>query len=141
MNSGNLKFRYGILGITLIFAFALLFLYDASRHKSQEFKVTPSKWDISSKQKYLNDARPTKKVNAVILLSMIRSGSSIVGSIFNERSNILYLYEPLFPFGKQKCDEKTRQELLEVLRQAISCHFENLGDLYHNSTRDDTGAR
>ena len=141
MNSGNLKFRYGILGITLIFAFALLFLYAAIRHKSQEFKVTPSKWDISSQQKYLNEARPTKKVDAVILLSMIRSGSSIVGSIFNERSNILYLYEPLFPFGKQKCDEKTRQESLEVLRQAISCHFENLGDLYQNSTRDDTGAR
>ena len=82
-----------------------------------------------------------KKTDVVILLTMMRSGSSIVGSIFNERVNVTYLYEPLFPFGKQQCDEKTRQSSLDVLRNVSSCHFEKLRLLYHSSTRDDIYAK
>ena len=81
-----------------------------------------------------------KKTDAVILLSMIRSGSSIIGSIFNERENVFYLYEPLFPFGLQKCDEKTREDSLRVLNYTISCQYEKLSQLYQPSTRNDVHA-
>ena len=83
----------------------------------------------------------SEKTDVVILLTMMRSGSSILGSIFNERVNVTYLYEPLFPFGAQECDEKTRQSSLEVLRNVSSCHFENLQLLYQSSTRDDISAK
>ena len=82
-----------------------------------------------------------EKTDVVILLTMMRSGSSILGSIFNERVNVTYLYEPLFPFGEQECDEKTRQSSLEVLRNVSSCHFENLRLLYQSSTRKDIYAK
>ena len=74
----------------------------------------------------------------VILLTMMRSGSSILGSIFNEHKNVLYSYEPLFPFGLQQCNETTRRSSVEVLRSMSSCHFENLGPLYKTSNRRDT---
>ena len=82
----------------------------------------------------------SKKTDAVILLSMTRSGSSILGSIFNERENVLYLYEPLYPFGQQECDDKTREQSMEVLKHTASCHFEKLAGLYQSSTRDDFDA-
>ena len=65
--------------------------------------------------KNLESENSKRKIDVVILLTMMRSGSSIVGSIFNERVNVTYLYEPFFPFGKQECNEKTRQSLLKVL--------------------------
>ena len=79
----------------------------------------------------------SKKNKVVILLTMMKSGSSIVGSIFNERANVSYLYEPLFPFGEQECDENTRRSSLEVLRNISNCHFENLAPLYNPSKRSD----
>jgi len=85
--------------------------------------------------------RNLNKTKVVILLTMMRSGSSILGSIFNERVNVTYLYESLFPFGKQACDETTRKSSLAVLRNVSNCQFENLRYLYQNSTRDDTYAR
>ena len=78
-----------------------------------------------------------KKIDVVILLTMMRSGSSIVGSLFDMRVNVTYLYEPLYPFGKQECNGKTRQSSLAVLRNVSSCHFENLALLYQSSTRND----
>jgi len=59
------------------------------------------KWKYDEKQT-AEPAEHSRKeeVDAVILLSMTRSGSSIAGSLFNERVNVTYLYEPLFPFGR-----------------------------------------
>ena len=82
-----------------------------------------------------------RKPRVVILLTMMRSGSSIVGSIFNERTNVTYLYEPLFPFGEQRCDEKRRNDSQAVLRHISTCHFEGLPPLYEPSKRYDKNAK
>ena len=82
-----------------------------------------------------------RKPRVVILLTMMRSGSSIVGSIFNERTNVTYLYEPLFPFGEQRCDEKRRNDSETVLRHISTCHFEGLPPLYEPSKRRDIYAK
>jgi len=77
---------------------------------------------------------------AVILLTMMRSGSSIVGSIFDERENVTYLYEPLYPFGEE-CDNKSRDNALALLRHASTCHFENFKSLYDLTDRYDKWSR
>ena len=103
--------------------------------------IDNQKFSKTSDPKNCESENSKKKIDVVILLTMMRSGSSIVGSIFNERINVTYLYEPLFPFGKQECNEKTRQSSLEVLRNLSNCHFENLGLLYQSSARNDFSAK
>ena len=117
--------------------FAVCLLVVSCAYFSQMESITNEKFSKTSVPK----PRFRDKMDVVILVTMMRSGSSIVDSIFNERINVTYLYEPLFPFGKQKCNEKTRQSLLEVLRNVSSCHFENLSFIYQTSTRDDIHAR
>jgi len=78
-----------------------------------------------------------EKTDAVILLTTMRSGSSIVGSIFDERRNVTYLYEPLFPFGDSGCGDVVREKVLSLLHDASTCHFENFKALYEDSNRFD----
>ena len=78
------------------------------------------------------------KTDAVILLTMMRSGSSIVGSIFDERKSVTYLYEPLYPFG-EKCEDK--DSALALLRHASTCHFEKFKALYEPTNRYDKWSR
>jgi len=94
----------------------------------------------------INSLESTKlvatKTDAVILLTMMRSGSSIVGTIFDERENVTYLYEPLFPFGeKMICESNTRKSALAVLRHASTCKYEKLPALYQPSDRNDIHAK
>ena len=85
----------------------------------------------------------TEKTDAVILLTMMRSGSSILGSIFDERANVTYLYEPLFPFGENgvMCKNETGENALDVLRFAATCKFENFQALYQPTDRFDKHAK
>ena len=85
----------------------------------------------------------TEKTDAVILLTMMRSGSSILGSIFDERANVTYLYEPLFPFGENgvMCKKETRENALDVLRFAATCKFENFQALYQPTDRFDKNSK
>ena len=84
--------------------------------------------------------------DTVILLTMIRSGSSILGSIFNERTNVTYLYEPLYPFGLisgiKECNENfTKDDISAVLRFIAKCDFENILPYYRRSKRTNEFAK
>ena len=122
---------------TVLATFAVCLLVVSCAYFTQMENIANEKLPKTSVSK----PRYRDKTDVVILVTMMRSGSSIVGSIFNERINVTYLYEPLFPFGKQECNEKTRQSSLEVFRNVSSCHFENLALIYQTSTRDDIHAR
>ena len=85
--------------------------------------------------------KPVKeKTDAVILLTTMRSGSSIVGSIFDERLNVTYLYEPLFPFGDSGCGDEVRKDAVALLYHASTCHFEKFKGLYEPRKRFDRWA-
>ena len=87
------------------------------------------------------DMKSKKKTDAVILLTTMRSGSSILGSIFDERHNVTYLYEPLFPFGESECGNDVKGNVTSLLLSAASCHFENFKALYQPTNRSDIWAR
>ena len=130
-----------IIRVTLVFFFfALLFVlkifYEENAISEQSDSEKNNEWLNPS----LRTSPPTKP-GVVILLTMMRSGSSIVGSIFNERTNVTYLYEPLFPFGEQRCDDETREDSQAVLRHISTCHFEKLPPLYEPSKRNDVHAK
>jgi len=80
------------------------------------------------------------KTDAVILFTKMKSGSTIVGSIFNKRKKVMYLYEPLYPFSETPC-VFALEERLRVLYSVSSCHFEKVGPLYQLTRRPDTIAQ
>ena len=85
---------------------------------------------------------PIQRVNtdAVILFTKMKSGSSIVGSIFNKQKGITYLYEPLYPFSETPCQSLLDQRLA-VLHAISSCQFEKIGPLYQDTHRPDNIAK
>jgi len=110
----NLKSRRGLIGLCVVLLTAMLIWKDFSFTSCAKPSLNCEKslCDVTiSQTTQVEKVKPAQKTDAVILLSMTRSGSSIVGSIFNERSNVLYLYEPLFPFGMQDCDKRARNRL------------------------------
>ena len=118
--------RFKLLMFAVSFSIVLMLVTLMSMHENSDHKRSSEHLSISS-----------KRTDVVILLTMMRSGSSIVGSIFNERPNVTYLYEPLFPIGLQACDNKTREDALKILRHISECQFQRLPLLYAKSTRDD----
>ena len=104
-------------------------------------KLASRKRIISSVSLNFKEKNKEKKTDAIILLATRRSGSSIVGSIFNERHNVTFLYEPLFPFGKSGCGNDVEDNATSLLRSAATCHFENFKALYQPFKRDDAYSR
>ncbi|XP_076801917.1 carbohydrate sulfotransferase 1-like [Clavelina lepadiformis] len=74
----------------------------------------------------------------------MRSGSSILGELFNQRTGVTYLYEPVFPFDERPC-ERLYEDRIQVLRHISRCEFFPLPALYkkaYNVTnRNDIHAR
>ena len=101
----------------------------------------PGKFAFAKKIISAVDMKSKKKTDAVILLTTMRSGSSILGSIFDQRHNVTYLYEPLFPFGESGCGNDVKGNVTSLLLSAASCHFENFKALYQPTNRFDTWAR
>ena len=135
------KLIYAISASCVIFYFIL---YTKSDSANKKLECGNESNQSNKKIKYQKESRnhfQKRKADVVILLTMMRSGSSIVGSIFNERSNVTYLYEPLYPFGLQGCDNDTRRLMLEVLEKISNCQFENLQPLYNTSARNDKNAK
>ena len=77
-----------------------------------------------------------RRTDVVILFTKMKSGSTLVGSIFNKRKDITYLYEPLYPYGEFPCNYSL-QKRLETLHSISSCQFEKVAMLYQNSHRID----
>ena len=57
---------------------------------------------MAPKGSYLDAKSSGPKV--VILFTQMRSGSSIVGTMSSQRTNVSYFYEPLFPFDERPCE-------------------------------------
>ena len=128
MQVKELKKRHFIIGLvvllfTLIYTFYFTSIYETKRKEILVKREQP---------------------DTVILLTMIRSGSSILGSIFNERTNVTYLYEPLYPFGLTglECNENfTKDDISAVLRFIAKCDFENILPYYRRSKRTNEYAK
>nr|CAB3230871.1 carbohydrate sulfotransferase 3-like [Phallusia mammillata] len=67
-----------------------------------------------------------RRTDAVILLSQMRSGSSVLGELFNQRVNVSFFYEPLYPFGDETCPQMDK-ERVAVLEKISKCQFDLQG--------------
>ena len=78
-----------------------------------------------------NETKPT----AVLLISQYRSGSSILGSLFQQQEGSFYLYEPLFPMSHRF--RAVHTDLLEDSVKAVDlmvrCKLESLRDIYKHA--------
>ena len=68
------------------------------------------------------------KAQTVFVVSQIRSGSTFLGEIFNQRANVSYFYEPLWQFPRNKIPN----DGMAVLRSITECQLHNLPELYQN---------
>jgi len=74
----------------------------------------------------------TKDTDAVILYTMTRSGSSIVGSVFNQKNLVTYLYEPLYPFSVELPNELL-EERIQTLHYFATCQFDKVLPIYEKA--------
>uniref|UniRef100_H2YAG4 Sulfotransferase n=2 Tax=Ciona savignyi TaxID=51511 RepID=H2YAG4_CIOSA len=68
----------------------------------------------------------------VILLTQRRSGSSILGELFNQYVDVSYFYEPLFPID-ETCNPSLRQNAVEIVQRIINCDLNQLPMLYEKA--------
>ena len=131
MRVKELKKRHFITGlVVLLFTLILVYTFHFTRI-----------YETKRKEILVKREQP----DTVILLTMTRSGSSILGSIFNERTNVTYLYEPLYPFGLisgLECNDNfTKDDISAVLRFIAKCDFENILPYYRRSKRTNEYAK
>ena len=74
------------------------------------------------------DARHVKR-KVVILLTQMRSGSSVIGELFNQKRGVPYFYEPVFPFGEAPCTSQW-QNRTQVIENIAHCRFDKLKSQY-----------
>lgn len=96
---------------------------------SQESVYSPKRF----REEEVVAAAVKKKRLAVFLVSQCRSGSSIMGEVFNRRSNVAYFYEPLYPFRRSNCfttAEDVTEESIRAVEDIAHCRFDELTQLY-----------
>jgi len=78
----------------------------------------------------------SEKITSVLLVSQCRSGSSVVGELFNRRKGATYLYEPLYPLrtanGVQAPDELIPRST-ELVDDIVHCRFHRLPEIYRQA--------
>ena len=65
------------------------------------------------------------RTEVVIIFSQIRSGSSFVGELFNRKTGVTYIYEPLWQFP-----DHFEQEGVQVIDDIARCQFDGLASVY-----------
>ena len=80
----------------------------------------------------------------VIILTQRRSGSSVLGELFNQKLGVPFFYEPVFPFGELPCEGQWENRT-QVVTYIANCNFDRLKALYtaafERTKRDDKYAR
>nr|XP_026696605.1 carbohydrate sulfotransferase 1 isoform X3 [Ciona intestinalis] len=71
--------------------------------------------------------KPLSKPTAVIIFTSMRSGSSFLGELFNQHSQVFYMFEPLHAFGSYK---EQRENRFRALHDISRCNFTNLPNMY-----------
>uniref|UniRef100_H2XZN6 Sulfotransferase n=1 Tax=Ciona intestinalis TaxID=7719 RepID=H2XZN6_CIOIN len=70
--------------------------------------------------------KPLSKPTAVIIFTSMRSGSSFLGELFNQHSQVFYMFEPLHAFGSYK---EQRENRFRALHDISRCNFTNLPNI------------
>ena len=93
-----------------------------AQKQSQEVKVSNNSFKSATLQN-------VKRRKSVILLTQMRSGSSVIGELFNQKLGVPYFYEPVFPFGEEPCNAQW-QNRTQVVEEIANCRFDKLKALY-----------
>ena len=112
--------------LTIGLVFTIVFIIEKVKTGKKEVKnITEQKSDRSFEH-------TRKKLTAVLLISQFRSGSSILGEIFNRNKNVTYLFEPLYPLSYQwqSVHDDLVNESVRSVELMVRCQFEHLTDLY-----------
>ena len=115
-----------VVAVILIIYLSVLHYF---HHDSLEKRFSQLKHSLL----YENSVKSTK---AVLLVSQCRSGSSILGELFNQRVNVSYFYEPLYPFRKKDCFQtpvSLKESSVAALKSMIKCDFTKLSQLYEEA--------
>ena len=101
--------------------------------KATEILSKESDSERNEKQK-TNESLPIRK--NLIILSLGRGGSTLLGSFFNNNPQVMYCFEPLFPveqkmfgvhlFHQDKEPKKYKETSIEVIDGFFECDFSNV---------------
>ena len=103
----------------------------ATSSKVTSAKVTSANMTIA---KVTND-KVTRRT-AVLLVTQCRSGSSILGELFNRRERVVYLYEPLYPLRSHGCGPipvEFEARAVRAVEDMVRCEFADLPALYQEA--------
>lgn len=92
--------------------------------KVENRPTTSKKYDEVAKK-----SAELRKRKVLILLTQMRSGSSVIGELFNQKHGVPYFYEPVYPFGETPCKSQW-QNRTQVVESIAHCRLENLKSLY-----------
>ena len=66
------------------------------------------------------------QTRGVVLLTYYRSGSSLVGELFNQHPDVFYHFEPLFPYSGDCSDQPAyKKEKVNLIGNILECYMPN----------------
>lgn len=78
-------------------------------------------------------------LNAVLIITNYRSGSTFLGQLFNQHPDAFYTFEPLYPFGSNCSFELHRR--VKTIHEMIKCSFPDMSQLYQDLHKDPNATR
>ena len=138
MNKAKFKKSQSILVVALLIFVAFLLSIDTFQKTYAEVSLFCTSLVNSlllngTKLENSYNAVGKKKPLVVLLVSQCRSGSSVLGELFNQRSKVTYLYEPLYPLRTRNGVQPPR-ELLNTTKKCVEsiahCKFTELPHYY-----------
>lgn len=105
-------------------------IYDAIKLQKLVNKTTDEMTNRKTASETDDDSESfLKRRKVVILLTQMRSGSSVIGELFNQKIGVPYFYEPVYPFGEIPCTAQWRNRT-QVIENIAHCRLDRLTALY-----------
>ncbi|XP_076801523.1 carbohydrate sulfotransferase 3-like [Clavelina lepadiformis] len=122
------KYRYRICLALFILGkvLAFYFVYEGVLHTLCS-SHTPTKVNSAIKQEF--EETISERTQTVLLLSEGTSDVDIVAEIFNQKNEVSYFYEPLYPLSDLRCNLHESLSL-KILRNISKCQFTALAEAY-----------
>ena len=84
-----------------------------------------------------NKKQQQQPASAVLVISQFRSGSSIIGELFNQNEHVTYLFEPLMPLASswRPVHRALVPKSVRAVEKMVRCEFRELPKLYEDALK------
>ena len=105
-----------IVNLFILYYYSFIFKHEAiTKNSNVEYKISEH---VGGNEK-INEKKAEKRL--IILAAMFRSGSSFLGSLFDQNPNLLYYFEPITIFSDHSDSMKYKLKMLQGNKFIIFC--------------------